>query len=110
MSNSGTYILRMVENGTLYILCKGQPIWSTEDSYTDAEGLLLDKDGQLVIYNSVGTIIWIFLVESGKPKGEKLVLQNDGNLVFYANDQTVLWASGSNGRCPAGLKSHKQSL
>ena len=110
MSNSRNYILRMAENGTLYIVCKGQPIWSTEYSYTDAEGLLLDSDGYLVIYNNDGTIIWTFLVESGKPKGEKLVLQNDGNLVIYANDQTVLWASGSNRRCPAGLKSHKQSL
>lgn len=100
----------MVENGTLYIVCKGQPIWFAENSYTNAEGLYLDNDGHLVIYNSDGTIIWTFLVEDGKPKGERLVLQNDGNLVLRANDQSVLWASGSNGRCPAGLKSLKQSL
>ena len=36
MSNSGNYLLRMMENGTLYIVCKGQPIWSTKSSYTDA--------------------------------------------------------------------------
>ena len=103
-------MLRMVENGTLYIVCKGQSIWSTEDSYTDAEGLFLDSDGHLVIYSSDGTITWTFLVKSGKPKGEKLVLQNDGNLVLHANDQSVLWASSSNGRCPTGLKPQKQSL
>ena len=100
----------MVENGTLYIVCKGQPIWFAENSSTNAEGLYLDNDGHLVIYNSDGIVIWTFLVEDGKPKGERLVLQNDGNLVLRANDQSVLWASGSNGRCPAGLKSQKQSL
>ena len=102
MSNSGNYLLRMMENGILYIVCKGQPIWSTESSYTDTEGLYLGNDGHLVIYNSDGTIIWTFLVEDGKPEGERLVLQNDGNLVLLANDQTVLWTSGSNRRCPAG--------
>ena len=101
MSNSGNYLLRMMENGTLYFVCKGQPIWSTESSYTDAEGLYLGNDGHLVIYNSDGPIIWTFFVEDGKPKGERLVLQNDGNLVLLANDQTVLWTSESNRRCPA---------
>ena len=110
ISNSGNYVLHMVANGTLNIVCKEQSIWSTGDSYTDAEGLYLDSDGHLVIYNSDGKIIWTFLVESGKPKGERLLLQNDGNLVLRANDQSVLWASGSIGRCPAGLKSQKQSL
>ena len=90
-----------MENDTLYIICKGQPIWSTESNYKDAEGLYLGNEGHLVIYNSDGTIIWTFLVEDGKPKGERLVLQNDGNLVLLENDQTVLWTSGSNRRCPA---------
>ena len=102
MSNSGNYLLHMVENGTLYIVCKGQPIWSTECIYTDGEGLYLGNDGHLVIYNSDATITWTFLVEDGKSKGEILVLQNDGNLVLLANDQTVPWTSGSNRRCPAG--------
>ena len=102
--------MRMVENGTLYIVCKGQPIWFAENSYTNAEGLYLDNDEHLVIYNSDGTIIWTFLVEDGKPKGERLVLQNDGNLVLRGNDQSVLWASGSSGRCTAGLKSQKLLL
>ena len=102
MSNSGNYLLRMMENGTFYIVCKRQPIWSTESSYTDVEGSYLGNDGHLVIYKSDGTIIWTFLVEDGKPKGKGLVLQNDGNLVLLANDQPVLWTSGSNRRCPAG--------
>ena len=42
-------LLRMVKNGTLYIVCKGQPIWSTESSYADAKGLYLVNDGHLVI-------------------------------------------------------------
>ena len=70
----------------------------------------MNNDGHMVIYNSDGTIIWTFLVDDGKPKGERLVLQNDGNLVLRANDQSVLSASGSNGRCPAGLKTEKKSL
>ena len=42
-------LLRMVKNGILYIVCKGQPIWSTESSFTDAKGLYLGNDGHLVI-------------------------------------------------------------
>ena len=95
-------LLRMVKNGTLYIVCKGQPIWSTESSYADAKGLYLGNDGHLVIQDSDGTITWTFLVKSDKPKGEKLILQNDGNLVLRANDQTVSWTSGSSKRCPSG--------
>ena len=49
MSNSGNYLLRMMENGTFYSVCKRQPIWSTESSYTDAEGSYLGNDGHLVI-------------------------------------------------------------
>ena len=100
----------MVQNGILSIVCKGQQIWFAEKSYTIAEGLYLDNDGHLLIYSSDGTVILTFLVQDGKPKGKRLVLQNDGNLALRANDQSVLWASGSNGRCPACLKSVKQSL
>ena len=88
----------MVQNGILYIVCKGQPIWFAEKSYTNGEGLYLDNDGHLLIYSSNGTVILTFLVQDGKPKGERLVLQNHGNLVLRANDQSVLRASGSNGR------------
>ena len=91
-----------MENSTLYIVCKGQPIWSTESSYTDVKGLYLGNDGYVVMYKSDGTIIWTFLVEDAKPKAERLVLQIDGNLVLLANDQTVLWTSGSYRRCPVG--------
>ena len=108
-SSSGNYILYMEENGALYIVCKGQQIWSSKNSFTGAEGFYLESDGHGVIYNSEGTIIWTFLVESSKPKAEALVLQNDGNLVLRANDQTVLWASGSNGKCPSGM-SHLRSF
>ena len=93
----------MEENGALYIVCKGQQIWSSKSSFIGAEGFYLESDGHALIYNSEGTIIWTFLVASSKPKAEALVLQNDGNLVLRAIDKTVLWASGSTGKCSAGM-------
>ena len=102
-SSSGNYILYMEENGALYIVCKGQQIWSSKNSFIGAEGFYLESDGHALIYNSEGTIIWTFLVASSKPKAEALVLQNDGNLVLRAIDKTVLWASGSTGKCSAGM-------
>ena len=104
VSNSGSYIFYMEENGTLYIVCKQQQVvWSSENSFTGAEGLYLESDGHAVIYKSDGTVIWTFLVDFTKSKAEKLVLQNDGNLVLLANDQNALWTSGSNEKCPAGI-------
>ena len=93
----------MEENGTLYIVCDEETVWSTEDNFTDAKGLYLQSDGHVVIYKNDGTIMWRFLVGSGKPKGEKLVLQGNGKLVLLASDQSILWDSGSHGRGLAGM-------
>ena len=35
----------MEENGALYIVCKGQQIWSSKNSFIGAEGFYLESDG-----------------------------------------------------------------
>ena len=88
----------MEKNRTLFIVCDEEPNWSTEDNFTDVEGLYLQSDGHVVIYKNDGTIMWTFFVGSGKPKGEKLVLQDNGKIVLHASDQSILWDCGSHGR------------
>ena len=97
-SSSGECIFYMEENATLFIVYDEEPVWSTEDNLTDAEGLCLQSDGHVVIYKNGGTIMWTFLIGSGKPKGEKLVLQDNGKLVLLASDHSILWDSVSHGR------------
>jgi len=60
--------------------------------------LRLQTDGNLVLYEEGGRVIWATNT-SGKQAGY-LVLQIDGNLVLYAENGAALWASESAG--PAG--------
>ncbi|NVJ59386.1 MAG: metallophosphoesterase [Gammaproteobacteria bacterium] len=56
--------------------------------------LVMQQDGNLVIYNQQGQAIWSSnTVGSG---ADRLVYQSDGNLVIYAGNQAV-WSSGTGG-------------
>ncbi|HEX9001315.1 MAG TPA: hypothetical protein VGB07_15525 [Blastocatellia bacterium] len=67
----------------------GQSLKSNNGAYT----LVLQTDGNLVLYKTGGSHTWAAFP---KPGGTKLILQGDGNLVLYASDNRVMWSSGSN--------------
>jgi hypothetical protein len=57
--------------------------------------LLLQNDGNLVLYEQGGTPIWATGTQGTSP-GE-LLMQTDGNLVLYASNGSPLWSSGTQG-------------
>lgn len=89
--------------------------------------LIMQNDGNLVIYKAGGTPIWasntagtdakrlvlqgdgnlVLYNSSGIPiwatnnlgtNRQHLIMQNDGNLVLYTNNGSAVWATGTNGR------------
>jgi len=57
--------------------------------------MLLQTDGNLVLYNFGGVPLWATGTQGTSP-GE-LIMQTDGNLVLYASNGTALWSSGTQG-------------
>ncbi|MBX3169791.1 MAG: lectin [Candidatus Eremiobacteraeota bacterium] len=75
----------------------GQVAWSSDGRYH----LNFQEDGNLVLYNNFGTVMWATQT-NGAPATE-LRMQPDGNLVMYGNGQTI-WASNTAGHPGAQLR------
>lgn len=58
----------------------------------DSERLVLQDDGNLVIYTTAGVPVWASGTSSSEPV--RLVLQDDANLVLYTASGRPLWATG----------------
>jgi hypothetical protein len=67
---------------------------------TNVIALTMRRDGDLVLRDKRGRIIW----SSGTHRaGVYCELQTDGNLVLYAGRRTAVWASGTDGHPDATL-------
>ncbi|MGK5085988.1 hypothetical protein WDW86_00365 [Bdellovibrionota bacterium FG-2] len=97
-------------NGT-NILASGKtldsknPIYSCNKAYV----LVMQEDGNLVLYNSAQSALWAINLEIGalyNNKGSSASMQDDGNFVVYNNKPTLefkaLWASATNSAENAG--------
>jgi hypothetical protein len=86
--------LTMEVNGELRIYRSDRKVWGTGTSGTPAYAATVQGDGNLVLYDRLGTAVWApnLFDDSGNPS---LVLQNDGNLVLYSGDGPAYWASYS---------------
>ncbi len=68
--------------------------------------LVLQGDGNLVVYNKAGQPLWATgtRAEDGDPKkGAFAVMQSDGNFVLYNKDGQPLWATNTNGKLLSAL-------
>ncbi|XP_063693050.1 uncharacterized protein LOC134824953 [Bolinopsis microptera] len=101
----------MQTDGNLVVYCKSwcpcarKPVWASNTSSTLIDtGLKIEKDGDLVLYDTKGDAVW----QSGTHvRGGKftLVAQEDSNLVLYSEkggEKTQIWDSGTKGRCYFG--------
>lgn len=94
-SENGRFVLTYHGSGELilYDLTTAGALWGSNTANTSTGHVVMQGDGNLVIYTPWGTPIWSSGTV-GHP-GAFLQMQNDGNLVIYHPDGWPLWSSGT---------------
>ena len=64
--------------------------------------LMLQDDGNLVLYNKQGTALWS--TETFQQKSKYAVMQRDGHFVIYSEKGSVVWGSNTYGTRGRQLK------
>lgn len=70
-------------------MLKGESLFSSS-----GDRLVLQGDGNLVLYNPRGKAVWH--THTNRTKANRLVLQTDGNLVLYSSTGKALWHTHTN--------------
>jgi hypothetical protein len=66
--------------------------WTQGNAYNYSAKLVVQSDGNLVLYNGYGAVPWMTNTPTGW--GRQLIMQNDGNLVLYT-DRVLVWQKGN---------------
>jgi hypothetical protein len=93
LSPDSESVLTLQSNGDLALYANMQAVWDTEPTGSSANHLIMQADGNLVLYNQNNVALWDSQTE-GNP-GAHLVLQTDGNMVVYSSTNVALWATYS---------------
>ncbi|MGH7193513.1 MAG: hypothetical protein ACREJM_08270, partial [Candidatus Saccharimonadales bacterium] len=102
----GTFAMQTDGNVVLYV--DGKHYWSSGTHGHLISRLIMQGDGNLVLYGKDGIANWSSGT-AGNP-GAHFTIQTDGNAVIYSSGGAALWSSGTNG-VPNGLNyvSHAMS-
>lgn len=87
------FSLNLQGDGNLVLREGATALWASATSGQPTAELILQSDGNLVLYSVTGTPLWSSAT-FGNP-GDRLVVQNDGNLVIYSSANAPLWSSGT---------------
>ncbi|KAF4972003.1 hypothetical protein FSARC_1333 [Fusarium sarcochroum] len=94
-SPNGSNELRMQEDGKIAVYWDGGCTYqSSEDEHEGIKGLVMQDDGNLVIYDENDEAVWASNTE-GSGDSVHLVVQDDGNVVLYQDDEEAVWSSGT---------------
>ncbi len=102
LSDNKLYRFEVLANGELvlsyYDNFTSKILWSSK-SKGDPDALVMQDDGNLVLYGKNGTVLWA-TEKTGKQGDYFLLLQNDGNLVVYKGingspNVTPIWSTGT---------------
>jgi len=96
VSPDGRYHLDVQKDGNVVLYRFNEKIWSAGTTGSSATKLIMQPDGNLVLYGDSGGPLWSSNT-AGNP-GAQLRVQTDGNMVIYGVDQRVLWATETSGR------------
>lgn len=80
----------MQSDGNFVVYANGQPQWSTSTGGRPGASLLMQPDGNAVVYSSANQPLWNS--GTGDNPGSRMLLQTDGNLVIYKPDGTASWS------------------
>jgi hypothetical protein len=101
ISPSGTYRAVMQYDGNFVVYPTGShsALWNTRTFGNSGASLIMQGDGNLVIYSAKGKAIWSTntWVSNGSLSGSYLELQDNGSLVLYSSSGSVVWSSGATG-------------
>lgn len=93
LSTDRNSVLTLRGDGDLVLYSNGLVPWHTGAFDRTGSRLVMQADGNLVLYNGSGQALWN--TETGGNPNARLVLQTDGNLVLYSASNVPLWASYS---------------
>jgi hypothetical protein len=88
-SANGQYVFGYQVDGNLVLSGPGGPVWNSQTSGTRPGVCIMQRDGNLVVYEPGATPVWASATD-GNP-GSRLVVQDDGNLVIYGPDGSPIW-------------------
>ncbi len=86
-------ILAMQYDGNLALYSQFKPKWSSGTTGNYGAKLVMQPDGNLVIYDTQGQAKWASGTNGNA--GAYLTMQSDGNLVIYSSTGVAVWNSGS---------------
>ena len=101
-STTGRYLFSYQIDGNIVLYDQGVALWDSGTTDSTLGVLLMQRDGNLVLYDGSGTPVWASGTV-GFP-GASLLVQDDGNAVIYA-DGVPVWATNTArstlpGMCP----------
>lgn len=86
-------VLTVQGDGGVALYSNGRKIWGTGTIGNGANRLIMQADGNLVLYSGNGVALWSSQTD-GNP-GARIVLQTDGNVVIYTVGNVALWSTST---------------
>jgi hypothetical protein len=87
--------LTLQRNGNVVLRTNLRTIWSSRTSNTNPGRLVMQNDGNLVLYARDGSVLWQTRTRHSNNQGSRLTTQTDGNLVMYRPNNTPVWQTGT---------------
>jgi len=93
ISADGYSTTSLSPDGVLQLRRDYQVVWSAGVSAGVDSRLVMQGDGNLVLYNKAGGVVWHSQTNGNGPS--KIYMQEDGNLVIYKDGGEAIWSTGS---------------
>jgi hypothetical protein len=93
ISADGYTALSLSPDGVLQLRRDYQTVWSAGVSAGIDSRLIMQGDGNLVLYNKAGGVMWNS--QTNGNGSSKLYVQEDGNLVIYRDAGGATWSTGT---------------
>jgi hypothetical protein len=93
VSCDGRFTFAHQGDGNVVLYQGGTPLWNTRTNGRSTGNLVMQGDGNLVLYTPGGSPIWAS--GTNGRNGATLAVQNDGNAVIYAPGPTAVWSTGT---------------
>jgi pimeloyl-ACP methyl ester carboxylesterase len=94
LSNDGRFEFVYQGDGNLVLYQQGTAIWHTGTNGRAPGMVIMQHDGNFVMYDENNVPIWSSIGSYGH-SGAWLVVQDDGNVVIYSDEGTPLWDTGT---------------